>query len=99
MGALGERVGRWRAHALRGALSAREHGYRFPYQRLVLDAASLGDEPRVAWTGSVPGRSEAQLSVWDWAADEWRLLDSGSGDDRSLTLEGRIAASDVRREE
>ncbi|WP_167046230.1 lamin tail domain-containing protein [Salinibacterium sp. ZJ454] len=104
-GYLTERVGEGERSLSVEALSAQDVGYRFPYQRFLLDAASLGEEPRVVWTGSVPGLSEAQLSVWDWQADAWRLLDIGGGDrgagdggsGNQVTLDGRIAASDILR--
>ncbi len=99
-GRLTERVGSGERSLSVETLAAQDDGYRFPYQRFVLDAASLGDHPRVAWTGSVPGRSEAQLSVWDWHADQWRLLDSRSskaGANDTVTLEGRVEASDILR--
>ncbi|WP_395638465.1 lamin tail domain-containing protein [Pseudolysinimonas sp.] len=73
-----------------GALA--DDGYGYPYQRLVLDAATLKAGSTVSWAGRGLGRTEVQLSVW--SGDAWRLLDAGTGDD--LVLSGQLEAGDIR---
>jgi len=69
-----------------------DDGYGYPYQRLVLDAATLVRGSTVSWVGRGLGRTEVQLSVWTGRA--WRLLDAATGDD--LVLAGKLEAADIR---
>lgn len=70
----------------------RDSGFGFPYQRLEVEAAGLGEGSRVSWTGTGSAAGEIALSVWTGSG--WRLLDSGSGE--RLTLSGDLAAGEVR---
>lgn len=69
-----------------------DDGYRYPYQRLVLDAGDLVAGSTVTWSGRGLGSTELQLSVWTGSA--WRLLDAAAGDE--VALSGRLAADDIR---
>ncbi len=68
-----------------GAVADDSFGY--PYQRFVLDAATLTVGSTVGWAGSSAGRNELQLSVWNGS---WRPLDAGTTE-----LQGELEASDV----
>jgi hypothetical protein len=72
--------------------SVSDDGYRYPYQRLVLDAADLSPGSSVTWSGRGSGSTELQLSVWTGSA--WRLLDAGTGDEVVLT--GPLEAGEIR---
>lgn len=84
------------------ALTARDDGYDFPYVRFSI---AVGDAPStVHWSGTVLGRSELRLSVWNNVSDSWRELDSGSGDvaglvdqpaQTALQLSGAIRAEEA----
>jgi hypothetical protein len=68
-----------------------DDGYRYPYQRLVLDADDLDPGSTVSWSGRGLASTELQLSVWTGSA--WRLLDAGDGDE--VVLSGKLAAEDI----
>ncbi|HWH96742.1 MAG TPA: lamin tail domain-containing protein, partial [Pseudolysinimonas sp.] len=70
---------------------ARDDGYAFPYQRLVLDADGLTPGATVNWVGQTAGRGELQLSVW--SAGAWRFLDAATGPD--VVLSGELEAADL----
>lgn len=72
-------------------LSMRDDAYAFPYQRLVLDAESLGPGSTISWAGSTLGGSELQLSVW--SAGSWRPLDAAAGPE--VVLSGALEAADI----
>lgn len=69
-----------------------DDGYRYPYQRLVLDAGDLARGSTVTWSGRGTGSTELQLSVWTGSA--WRLLDAGAGDE--VVLSGSLEAGEIR---
>ncbi|GHF16194.1 lamin tail domain-containing protein [Pseudolysinimonas yzui] len=71
---------------------ASDDGYRYPYQRLVLDASGLSPGSRVTWSGHGSGTTELQLSVW--TGSSWRLLDADVGDDVVLT--GTLENGEIR---
>ncbi|TBN56050.1 hypothetical protein EYE40_00795 [Glaciihabitans arcticus] len=75
-------------------VDAIDDGWLSPYQRLVIDATKLRMGSSVVWRGSSVARNELQLSVWDWSASTWRLLDAGSG--AGLSLGGVLGSGDIR---
>jgi hypothetical protein len=78
-------------HETQTSRPATAHGYEYPYQRFLLDAAGLRAGATVRWTGSSTGSNEVQFSVWTGAA--WRLLQAGSGD--TFQLAGVLEAGEI----
>ncbi|WP_309713017.1 lamin tail domain-containing protein [Pseudolysinimonas sp.] len=72
--------------------SIADDGYRYPYQRLVLNAAGLAPGSTVTWSGRGIGSTELQLSVW--TGSQWRLLDAGQGDE--VILSGDLDEGEIR---
>ncbi|MEO8261623.1 MAG: lamin tail domain-containing protein [Pseudolysinimonas sp.] len=73
-----------------------DDGYRYPYQRLVIDATSLAAGSTVGWSGITEPRHEIQLSVWNGGA--WRPLGATAADPETGVVEvrGTLEAGDLR---
>ena len=72
-------------------------GWDYPYQRFVLDGATLDAGSTLQWSGASTGRNEVQLSVWSGTG--WRLLDVGSAEaGKPIALEGKLESGDIQRD-
>jgi len=73
-----------------------DDGYRYPYQRLVIDASDLAPGSAVGWSGTTEPRHEIQLSVWDGGA--WRPLGAAAADPvtGAVDVRGTLEAADLR---
>lgn len=81
-----------------GKVATTEGDRAYPFQQFEMEVPPNlpAQQYTVNWNGTVPSGQRAALSVWNYADQEWQLLDSGQGGS-DLALSGKASVTETVR--